>query len=520
MELKHQAFFHSLFISRLADQILLFLVPLVIFQITGSVGWSGVAFFLETLPRYVSFPICGALCDRISPLRLLHTSQVCRAVACFAGMAAHAVQGGIFWLIAISAVCGVLTSQGIMAREVMLPQVFSGQRFEKVLSYTQIADQLGMVLGPLVAGFLLGIWPWEYVVLLAAALFLAADAAVILWERAARPQLAEPEAAGGHWATPLVTAARHIVRLPGLIDVVVLAAAVNLIIGVTLATSAAMVTGVHGQTEFFYAVLQAAGAVATVVILFGIAHTTLPLGALGSVSFTMIFLGAVMTGAGTGPFLYAAGFVLVVGFDKMFNVYIRSLRQRIIPRQDYGKTTGLIVMLNNLSQPLAGLLVGLFAGLAGAGGVILALSAVMGLTGVLIMVFRWRGKGAGGRSMAELTVWHDGACPLCRREIALMRRLDRRGAIRFIDAAATTRPVRSTARHCLPASMHGKTAACCPAPPPSPRCGARSRCSVRSASPPATNSAGRPGAGLYRLPARPPHASASGAAFRAQGRVR
>lgn len=33
-----------------------------------------------------------------------------------------------------------------------------------------------------------------------------------------------------------------------------------------------------------------------------------------------------------------------------------------------------------------------------------------------------------------LVVWHDGNCPLCRREIALMRRLDRRGAITFIDA--------------------------------------------------------------------------------------
>jgi predicted DCC family thiol-disulfide oxidoreductase YuxK len=38
--------------------------------------------------------------------------------------------------------------------------------------------------------------------------------------------------------------------------------------------------------------------------------------------------------------------------------------------------------------------------------------------------------------LAPLTVWHDGGCPLCRREIALMRRLDRRGAIRFVDAAA------------------------------------------------------------------------------------
>ncbi len=34
-----------------------------------------------------------------------------------------------------------------------------------------------------------------------------------------------------------------------------------------------------------------------------------------------------------------------------------------------------------------------------------------------------------------LTVFHDGACPLCAREIALMRWLDRAGRIRFVDAA-------------------------------------------------------------------------------------
>jgi predicted DCC family thiol-disulfide oxidoreductase YuxK len=34
----------------------------------------------------------------------------------------------------------------------------------------------------------------------------------------------------------------------------------------------------------------------------------------------------------------------------------------------------------------------------------------------------------------RVTVWFDSGCPLCRREIALMQRLDRRGAIRFVDA--------------------------------------------------------------------------------------
>lgn len=39
------------------------------------------------------------------------------------------------------------------------------------------------------------------------------------------------------------------------------------------------------------------------------------------------------------------------------------------------------------------------------------------------------------RSADQLTVYHDGTCPLCQREIALMRRLDRRGAIDFVDVA-------------------------------------------------------------------------------------
>ncbi len=37
--------------------------------------------------------------------------------------------------------------------------------------------------------------------------------------------------------------------------------------------------------------------------------------------------------------------------------------------------------------------------------------------------------------MRRVTVWHDGGCPLCQREIAAMRRLDRRGAIAFVDVS-------------------------------------------------------------------------------------
>lgn len=43
--------------------------------------------------------------------------------------------------------------------------------------------------------------------------------------------------------------------------------------------------------------------------------------------------------------------------------------------------------------------------------------------------------------MTRVTVWYDAACPLCRREIALMRRLDRSGRIAFVDIARGTCPL-------------------------------------------------------------------------------
>ncbi len=55
-----------------------------------------------------------------------------------------------------------------------------------------------------------------------------------------------------------------------------------------------------------------------------------------------------------------------------------------------------------------------------------------------------------------LKVWYDGACPLCLREIALMRRLDKRGAITFVDVAAGADPACPVDRRALLARFHAE----------------------------------------------------------------
>ena len=74
----------------------------------------------------------------------------------------------------------------------------------------------------------------------------------------------------------------------------------------------------------------------------------------------------------------------------------------------------------------------------------------------------------------DVTVWYDAECPLCIREIALMRRLDRRSAIDFVAAALWNRPSFSSVF-----MRRRKVAPSCPVPLRSRRCGARFRYSGR-----------------------------------------
>ncbi|KTB66604.1 MFS transporter [Pseudomonas fluorescens] len=384
MRKDYLAFFVSLFLSRLADQILLFIVPLIVFQTTQSVAWAGLAFFVESLPRYLAFPVCGALCDKFAPVRLLQISQVYRALACVLAVVLYGVFDGLYWIVLLSALCGVLTTQGIMAREVLMPHIFAHYSYAKTLSYSQVADQGGLVLAPLVAALMLEVWAWHWVVLGVAGLFVLADLAMRVWQRSSSAHLETFEQHQDIWLHPLKIAFGHIRNLPDLKRIITLAVGVNLIIGVTLATSAAMVTGHFAAGKDAYALLQAAGALVTIAILFYLARAVLPLKVLGGLSYSMIGVGALIMAASPGVWLYAVGFLLVTGFDKMFNVYLRSTRQRVIPVQDFGKTVGVITLLNNLPQPLAGLAVALMAAPLGTQAVILLLAGITLLLGVAV----------------------------------------------------------------------------------------------------------------------------------------
>ncbi|MBS8274370.1 MFS transporter [Thalassospira tepidiphila] len=382
-----------MFAARLADQFLLFVVPLVVYQTTQSVSLSGLAYAAETLPRVLFYPVCGVLSDRYSPLRLMQLSQIGRAVICVLGLIGFALFGGLGWVVGISAICGLLTTQGFMAREVLLPQIFASARFEKIQSVSQSVNQASIVLGPLLAATLFAISNWQTVVVVAAVLFAIAELSMMIWRHFNQTPIAATDE-NPSWIAPFKTAFSHLISLPGLKRVIALTASVNLVFGITLATSAAMVTGLHGQSEEHYALLQTVGAAFTIIVLMLVGASRLSVGRIGLISFAGVFVGGVLTAISPDYWLYMVGFAVVLGFDGMFNIYIRTVRQKIIPARDYGKTTGVIILFNNMTQPIAGLLVGLTGSLAQTSWLILVLSLVMLVSGVVLSLPRFNVRAA------------------------------------------------------------------------------------------------------------------------------
>lgn len=282
----------------------------------------------------------------------------------------------------------MLTRQGFMAREAMLPHVFHGLEYRKILSYTQIADQLGSVVCPVAAAALLHIWVWEYVVVAAGVMFLISDLAFANRKKSINLELDAIGPKHINWISPYLVAFRHIFSIAGLLELILLAAGVNLVIGVTLATSAAVFTGIYKQSAPHYAALQVAVAVATVIVLMIVARSKISPRLSGIFSYVLIVVGGLLTGWITGPIIYTCGFILVIGFDKMFSVFICGARQKLIPKEDFGKTVGLIVLLNNINQPLAGLLVSYLANSFGTGNLIVVLSASMAVIGLSVAGMR------------------------------------------------------------------------------------------------------------------------------------
>ncbi|EPJ48936.1 MAG: hypothetical protein OFPI_27150 [Osedax symbiont Rs2] len=412
-------FFSSRLAVSLADQFLLFVVPIMVFQITQSIAWSSLAFALETIPRVIYNPFAGIIGDRYSPLKVVKISLWLRSTFCLGALLFSWLLGEdalLSIIVLLSALVGLASTQGFISTEVLLPYAFKKTTFARVQAWVQSVDQLSIICGPLLAAIVLQYLSWQSVIIIACALFVAGQ---LLFALSCRQLIDDNRALPSNTAAKMAKNPSIICQLrrsldlllsnKKLLSVVAQTALVNLVFGAAMATAAAFVSGKFSLPPTSYGLLQMMGALTSIAVLSltALFVNKLALKAIGYIAFSCICFGGTVYALGETYWLFFIGFMIVLGFDGMFNVYIRTTRQALIPPADYGKTTGIIIFFNNSTKPVAGLLISAFNGWLSAETVIIALVICCAVLGALLFGLSERGnvgisgKGEVGRRKTE-----------------------------------------------------------------------------------------------------------------------
>ncbi|MFP5317862.1 MAG: MFS transporter [Acidimicrobiia bacterium] len=187
-------------------------VGVLIAEVTGQAGWTGLVAAAAFLPIGLLAPVGGAMADRVDRRRWLLLTTVGETVFA-AGLAVLVgtgrVNAGAITLLVLAG--GAMAALGFPAYQALLPDLVPREEILAATSLTLAQYNLGRVVGPALAGVVLAVGSYTWAFAVNAASFAAVIVAILLVRvPPSRPRVEE----GGLW-TRIVAGARGAAAEPG-----------------------------------------------------------------------------------------------------------------------------------------------------------------------------------------------------------------------------------------------------------------------------------------------------------------
>jgi MFS family permease len=144
-------------VTTLGNQLTVVAVPFQVFRLTHSSLDVGLVSLTQLGPLIAGSALGGAIADAVDRRKLLVVTQISMAV-CSAGLALNAMQGhpAVWPLFAISALSAGVSSIDQPARSAVFITLVSREDYVTASALWQLLMQVGVVVGPAVAGLLIG----------------------------------------------------------------------------------------------------------------------------------------------------------------------------------------------------------------------------------------------------------------------------------------------------------------------------------------------------------------------------
>jgi MFS family permease len=349
-------------LGSMCDQFLLVAVPLAVLQETGSARYAAIAFVIEWVPRVIAFPLIGAVVDGLRLKRVFLALDLARVVLLVAAAVALNVFGTFGTLTTLMACMSVCYVMNFLGMEATIPNNLPQQDYARAHSVVQGVEQASQVVGPALAVAMYQAGSMEFVLLACAALF--AVSAVNIALLTVRDSSAANSASVARIVATTRVALTVLLQRPEVLYLSGLTWVVNFVYGTALAISAAVVVQHFERGPADFGGMQSVAGLVAIAVFAAIPRLVRRSGVafVGRLSLIVIIVSGFTLGFAPHFVVYAAAYCLLIAFDGGFNVYVRTMRSTVLPKEHLGKIMGIVGAVNLLSIPVAGLLVSVFAG--------------------------------------------------------------------------------------------------------------------------------------------------------------
>ncbi|GHF48525.1 MFS transporter [Streptomyces mashuensis] len=341
-------YFAVRFAGWLVDNLLIFGIPLLCYQASGELSWSGLALALQWTPRILSLMGAGFVVDRLAIRQMF---LLCDSVRLATGVLSLLLvtwwpQSTLAVVLAFGAVAGVFFEQTFVAGEKAGRLLATPAEQPAVQSTLTGLEQVTIVAAPALGGLLL-LGPAQAFIGAATACY-----AVSLLLGRTMPA----ERAGLDRRASLKQGLTRTLTDPVLRPVILLTMGLNYMLGLINGSAAGLTHTRYGASETTLSFVYSAASIASIAAV-GLSPWLIRrfalwrYGAVTAVCSSVVCLA--LAGAPTMP-VFALCLGAFLALDSLFSVYMRTSRAERVPAAVYGSTVAAFGLLVIVPLPLAG----------------------------------------------------------------------------------------------------------------------------------------------------------------------
>jgi len=353
------------FLSLLCEQVIFYLVPLIIYIKTKNITLSGLAFFIEWTPRVIFLPFLGFLIDRYSLKYQLIFVEYIRAVLSFS---IFFVSDNYLVMVTVAGFLALVSAHSWLALERLIATKKTHANQVPILqARAQIIIQLSSILGPAIGTILISRISFELIIVICTSIFFLNSFLLRKFfpnnnEDSTNQLQNKPKAQ----LRNLLQGFSIIYKSRALKCIILLTICLNIVEGLYLATMPALIVDIFNVEKDYVAITLSVAAIVSLVCLW-----TLPLilkktslNLLAVFSGLILVISALLIGLVTSVYSFIILFSLFMAARNGFTVWLRTKRLEFIPVNDVGKTIGIFVAAVLAAMPFSGLLLAQFGNIS------------------------------------------------------------------------------------------------------------------------------------------------------------